>query len=382
MKLLHLADLHLGRRVGEFDLLEDQRYFLSRIPPLCAQEKVDAVLIAGDVYDKSIPPADAVALLDGFLTALADAGLAVFVIAGNHDSGERLGFGSRLLESRGLHIAGSYTGQLPCTVLQDACGPVAIWSLPFVRASTAAHFLPDADASDYDRALGAVLAAAPVDTAGRNVLLAHQFVTAAGQDTQPDGSESAAVSVGTVDNVDVRRFDAFDYVALGHIHRPQAVGRAAVRYAGSPLKYSLDECLSQKSVTLVTLGAKGDVRIETRAIAPLHDMRHITGPMARLLDPANVETPDDYMWVTLTDDTPILDAMSRIRAVYPNTMKLDYDNRLTAAQRSAQAAQDVRQKGFAELFRDFYTQVTGSAPSDAEWEAVRTLYEQGEEDVQ
>lgn len=380
IKLLHLSDLHLGKRVNEFDLIEDQKYILDQIVMICEDKKVDVVLIAGDIYDKSLPPSDAVNLLDHFLTVLVACGIQVFAISGNHDSAERLNFGSRLFETSGLHVAGVFNGKLPKLTLQDEFGPVHIWSLPFVKASTVGHFLPNEDTSTYDLALAAALSTATVNTSERNVILAHQFITAVGKETVPSGSECVSVSVGTVDNVDYTRFDSFDYVALGHIHGAQSIGRETVRYAGSPLKYSLSECKNRKSVPLVTLAKKGDVQIELLPILPLRDMRHISGPIDALLDPRHVESQDDYLWVTLTNEEPILDAMSQVKAVYPNTMKLDYDNRMSATDLASTMAQNIKQKSFEALFCDFYENVTGSTPTEVEWGIVKALHESIKED--
>ncbi len=377
MKLLHLADLHLGRRVNEFDLLEDQRAILEQILALCAARGVDAVLLAGDVYDKSIPSAEAVALLDWFFTALTAQGRQVFVISGNHDSAARLDFGSRLLALSGLHITGSFRGAPGHAVLRDEWGEVHFWSLPFVRAASVAHWLPDADTATYDRAVAAALAAAQPDPAARNVLLAHQFVTAGGAAPIASGSESA-LTVGTVDNVDYTRFDAYDYVALGHIHGAQRVGRDTVRYAGSPLKYSLSECRQQKSVPLVTLGPKGSVEVELLALHPLRDMRHLTGPLEALLDRSRAADTGDYLWVTLTDEGPVLDAMRRVKAVYPNTMKLDFAARAGLVH-AAPKAEALRQKSFAELFAEFYETAAGAAPTEAEWALLREAQARTEE---
>jgi len=375
MKLLHLADLHLGKRVNAFDLIEDQKYILDQIVKICEDKKVDAVLIAGDIYDKTLPPSDAVNLLDDFLTVLVRYGIQVLVISGNHDSAERLNFGSRLFETNGVHVSGVFSGKLPEITLQDEFGPVHIWSLPFVKATTIGHFLSDEDTTTYDLALAAALKTATVNTLERNVILAHQFITAAGKETLPSGSESVTISVGAVDNVDYKRFDAFDYVALGHIHGAQSIGRETVRYAGSPLKYSLAECQSRKSATLVTLGIKGDIHIELLPLVPLRDMRHISGPMDALLDPIHVESPDDYMWVTLTNEDPILDAMSQIKAVYPNTMKLNYDNRMSAADLPSTSAQNIEQMSFEALFCNFYENVTGSTPTEDEWKIVKDIHD-------
>ena len=365
MKLLHLADLHLGRRVNEFDLLEDQRAILEQILALCEEKQVDTVLLAGDLYDKSVPSAEAVALLDWFLTALTAQKRTVVAIAGNHDSAARLDFGSRLLSAGGLYITGSFRGAPGRVVLSDAWGEVHIHALPFIKAATVAHYLPEADTSSYSRAVAAALAASPPDSSVRSVLLAHQFVTAGGQAPEASGSETA-LNVGTVDNVDVSCFDGYDYVALGHIHSAQRVGRDTVRYAGSPLKYSLSEWQQRKTAPLITLGAKGSVDYELLTLTPRRDMRHITGPMAELLDRRRVQDTDDYLWVTLTDEKPILDAMRQVKAVYPNTMKLDFAVRRNTAAPQMRV-ETMRAKSFEALFGEFYETASGAKPTEAEW---------------
>lgn len=379
MKLLHLADLHLGKRLGEYDLLEDQARLLAQVRTLCRERQVEVILLAGDIYDRTIPPAAATELLDEFLTGLIVDGVKVFLISGNHDSGERLRFGSRLFRDKGLYITSEFTGELSRVTLTDEFGPLHIWSLPFTRLGTIRHFLPETAARSYDEGVGEILSQAPVVTSERNVILAHQFITSGGAEPTLAGSESSDVHVGTVDNVDVSHFHAFDYVALGHIHRGQQVGRETVRYSGSPLKYSLSEVRVEKSALLVTMEEKGKISIEKCPLRPLRDLRHITGPLDSLLDPAHVEQPQDFMWVTLTDETPVLDAIGQVKAVYPNTVKLDYDNSLTRAAVGMPPRQ-VRQKSLDTLFSEFYQMVTGNPPTQEEWNLVRDCLE-GEESL-
>lgn len=381
MRFLHLADLHLGKRLGEYDLLEDQTYILSQVRKLCRTCQADALLLAGDIYDKTIPPVSAIELLDEFLTSVISDGIQVFMISGNHDSGERLRFGSRIFEEKGLHITSEFTGTLPKVTLVDEYGPIHVWSMPFLRLGTIRHYLPETVNCTYDQAIGKVLTHAPVDKQERNLLLAHQFVTSSGTSPVLAGSEAPDVAVGMVDSVDVSHFREFDYVALGHIHRSQAVGRETVRYPGSPMKYSLSEVMGEKSVLLVTLGEKGVVNIEKRALTPLRDMRHITGPIAKLLDPVNVIHSTDYMWVTLTDEVPLLDAIGQVKSVYPNTLKLDYDNHMTRASMTASPLQQVSQKSLEELFSAFYRSITGMSPSQEEWKLICACLDEEEKSL-
>lgn len=377
MKLLHLADLHLGKRVNGFDLLEDQRAMLEQLLDLCDRRHPDAVLLAGDIYDAPVPPAAAVLLLDWFLTELAARGLAVLAVAGNHDSAERLDYAAGLLRGQRIFLAGQYTGAPRRVVLEDAFGPVTFDLLPFVRPATVRHFAPEAAIQDEDTALAAALAAAaPAD--GRRVLVAHQMIIAGGRMPDCAGSESCAadVHVGTVQAADAARLDGYCYAALGHIHRPQRVGRDTVRYAGSPLCYSLDECGAEKSAVVVTLSAAG-AEPELVTLHPRRAMRHLTGPLDRLTDPAAVTDPEDYIWATLTDPTPRPDAMKVLRAAYPNAMKLDYA--LGAQEDGAGPAADaarLRALSFEELFGGFFEKMHGRPMTDAEAAALRTLREE------
>ncbi len=377
MKILHLADLHLGKRICERSLLDDQRFLLNQVLQCIIQKQVDAVLIAGDVYDRPAPPPDAVTLLDGFLTALEDAGVPCLLIPGNHDSDERLAFGARLLGGAGVHLAPVFDGRLRTVTLADQYGPVQFTLLPFLRPAQVRRFFPDVPPGDYEAAIRAVLGTVDTADGGRHVLLAHQFVTAAG--AAPARCDSEMAPVGTLDNVDVSAFDGFDYVALGHIHGPQRVGRDTVRYAGSPLKFSFSEARHHKSAPLVTLGEKGDVRVELLPLTPMRDLREIRGRLDGLLDPASWAgtKTDDFMHITLTDDA-VMDAMNRVRAVYPNTLRLDFDNALTALSGAPVMAREaVRRDPFA-LFAEFYEQQNGE-PMDEEMEPiVRGLLEGGE----
>ena len=362
MKFFHLADLHLGKRLGEFDLIADQRFVLEQVVRAAGEREVDAVLLAGDLYDRPVPPAEAVELLDWFLTALTGRGIAVLAISGNHDSPERLSFASDLLRRAGLYIAGEYAGAPARVTLEDAFGPVDFTLLPFVRPSTLTPFA-GARPADTDAAVGLALEALPPDSARRNVLLAHQFVTAHG--AMPQVCDSEIAPIGGAEQVDADRFAGYDYVALGHLHGPQRVGRAEVRYAGSPLKYSFSEALHHKSFPLVTLGAKGEaVSVELLPLAALHDLRELRGPLAALTAPENVTDPEDYLHITLTDEEELIDAVGRLRAVYPNLMKLDFDNRRTRASGGATAAKQVERRSLEALFCEFYEMMNGGPMSE------------------
>lgn len=374
MKFLHLGDLHIGKNLHEFDLIDDQRYILSEILALAENKKVDAVLVAGDVYDKSIPSEAAVRLLDWFICQLACRKIKTFMISGNHDSDERLGFGSEIFRAGDVYISAKYDGELVKETVNDEFGPVNIWLMPFVKGSQVRYFHPEEQIGNYDDAVRTVIRKSEIDTGERNVLVAHQFV--AGDAVEPvlGGSESAATkSVGTVEKVGSDCFDAFDYVALGHIHAPQAVGREHIRYAGSPLKYSLSEAGKSKLVTLVNLGAKGDVSVELLPLHPRRDVRHLRGPMAQLLNKDNIAAPEDYIYVTLTDEDPISNAMEIFQQVYPNTVHIDYDNSHTRQVESADISQIGENKSFVEIVSDFYRTIYGCDISEEELKLMKEV---------
>ena len=317
MKFLHLADLHLGKRVNGFSMLEDQAHILRQILAILDDEQPDGVLIAGDVYDKSVPSVEAVELLDGFLTELRARGVPVLLISGNHDSPERLAFGGRVMDSCGIHISPVYDGALAPVTLHDEFGPVHVWLLPFVKPAHVRRWFPDADVESYTDAVAEAVAHMDIDTAARNVLVTHQFVTGGTR----SGSEE--LSVGGTDNVDSRVFAPFDYVALGHLHGAQHIGRETIRYAGSPLKYSFSEARQHKSVTVVTLGEKGDVQVRTAALTPLRELREIRGSYDELTARSFYEHTtyrSDYLHLILTDEQDVFDAMSRLRTIYPYPM--------------------------------------------------------------
>ena len=371
MKLLHLSDLHLGKRVNGFSMLEDQRVILTQIVDLAEEEKVDAVLLAGDLYDKPVPPAEAVTLLDGFLTRLSGGGIPVFAISGNHDSPERLAFATRLLAGEGIHLTAQYQGPQPPFLLQDEYGDVAIYALPYLKPALVRHWNPEADIASYEEAVSYALGQWAVDKTRRNVLLAHQFVT--GGVT----CESEERSVGGVDQIPAPLFAAFDYVALGHLHGPQSVGRPTLRYSGSPLKYSFSECGHEKSATLVTLKEKGQVEIQALPLTPCRDLREIRGAYEEVTAKSFYQgtNREDYLHVILTDEEDVPEAMGKLRTIYPNLMKLSYDNRRTQGVAEVTGAERPEEKTPLELFQDFY-QLQNNQPMAPQQEAlVRQLME-------
>ena len=373
MKFLHLADLHLGKRVNGFSMLEDQAHILRQILAILDDEQPDGVLIAGDVYDKSVPSVEAVGLLDGFLTELRARGVPVLLISGNHDSPERLAFGGRVMDSCGIHISPVYDGALAPVTLQDAFGPVHVWLLPFVKPAHVRRWFPDADIESYTDAVAEAVAHMDIDTAARNVLVTHQFVTGGTR----SGSEE--LSVGGTDNVDSGVFAPFDYVALGHLHGAQHIGRETIRYAGSPLKYSFSEARQHKSVTVVTLGEKGDVQVRTVALPPLRELREIRGSYDALPARSFYEHTtyrSDYLHLILTDEQDVFDAMSRLRTIYPYLMTLDYDNARTRAAGGMSVPAETERRTPLELFETLYQRQNHQPMSEVQREYIAQLMEQ------
>lgn len=416
MRVLHVSDLHIGKRVNGMSMLDDQRFILRQILDIAAKRQVSALLIAGDVYDKASPSAEAVTVFDAFLTEAAAAGLRVLAIPGNHDSAERIAYAQGLLEAQGVWFPPVYEGEIEHVELEDDYGPVTFWLLPFLKPGDVRRFFPDAEiGDDYSAALRAALGACNVDQGKRNVVLSHQLVTACG--AAPERADDE-IKLGGIDNVDVSVYDAFDYVALGHVHRPQRVGRDTVRYSGSPLKYSFSEARYGKSVALVELGAKapGDavgacVSVELIPLEPLHDVREVRGTLADVLamgeaaaeGSANAGGDDacdgaaeddafaavavrnparDYLHITLSDEHPQLDAMAKIHEVFPNAMTLDYDSVTVFVDRpQAQAAVDPDSMDTLELFETFYQAQVGNELDGVQRAFVQKTIAQVEDSV-
>lgn len=377
MKLIHLSDLHLGKRVFAFSMLEDQRHILSQITALVEKERPDAVLIAGDVFDKPTPSAEAVTLLDDFLVDLSRLACPVFLISGNHDSPERLAFGGRLMAGSGIHLAPVYDGQVRPFLLQDRHGPVALYLLPFLKPAHVRRFFPDAEISSYTDALAAAIGAMDIDPAVRSVLVTHQFVTGAAR------SESEELSVGGTDNVDASVFAPFDYVALGHLHSPQNVGRETLRYCGTPLQYAFSEKI-QKSVTVVELEEKGRTAVRTVPLTPLRKLVELRGSYEEVTRRSFYETagyPEDYVHITLTDEMDIPEAMGMLRTIYPRLMKLSYDNHRTRTGASVQAEEAEPPASPLELLEEFYQAQNGAPLSPDQRRFAQDLMEEIWEDL-
>ena len=374
MKLMHVGDLHLGRSLGDFDLTEDQEYMLGQLLGIVEKQAVDAVLIAGDVYDKAIPSEAATRMLDYFLSSLAKRNVNVYMVSGNHDSDERLNYGSSLFETNHIFISTKYDGNLYKQTLKVDKVEADIYLLPFVKASQVRHFLTDAKIESYDDAVRAILDKADIDRSRINILVAHQFVMGKSEDPELSGSESLGTqSVGTVEKIGYDCFDLFDYAALGHIHSPQQVGRKEVRYSGSPLKYSLSEVNNEKSVSLITVSGKGKLEIELVPVKPIRNMRHLKGKIKDLLDKERITAPEDFIYATLTDEEIVNDAMGIFQQVYPNTVKIDYDNSHTREIELADISRIAEKRSFAELISDFYRQMYGCEISEEEMDVMRTV---------
>lgn len=377
MKLVHLSDLHLGKRVNEFSMIEDQEYILIQIINRIDEIKPDAVIIAGDIYDKSVPSEEAVRLWDDFLSKLAKRKLEVYAISGNHDSAVRFAQNSRIIDQAGIHLSPAYDGKLMHFTIPDEysekSGDVNLYMLPFIKPAVVRSFYPEEDIKDYTDAVRVALehADGSIDPRKRNILVAHQFVTGA------ERCESEEITVGGLDNVDASVFDDFDYVALGHIHGPQKVKRDTIRYSGTPLKYSFSEKDHHKSLTVVTVKEKGQVQIELVPFEPMHDLRQIRGTYEELSDKRNYEGTrrEDYIHAILTDEEDIPDAISKLRIIYPNLMKLTYDNTRTRENKVIEGATDIERKSPIELFEEFYEKQNNQEMSDEQRELVSGLIE-------
>lgn len=373
MRFIHISDLHIGKRVNEFSMLEDQAFILTRIINIIDEKKADAVIIAGDVYDKAIPSAEAVELFDDFLVRLANRGLKVFVISGNHDSAERIAFGGRLMDKSGIYMSPVYSGKVEPVVLSDEYGEINVYMLPFVKPANVRRYHPESEIASYTDAVKAAVDAMTIDRAERNILVTHQFVTGAVR------TESEEVSVGGSDNVDACVFADFDYVALGHIHRSQKCMSEHILYSGTPLKYSFSEAKDQKSVTVLDIGKKGELSLDLVPLSPLRDMAELKGTYDELTLKSfweNTSYTQDYIHITLTDEEDVPDALSKLRVIYKNIMKLDYDNKRTRTANEINGADSIAEKTPFEHFSTFYELQNGQAMSEEQQAFVKGIIEQ------
>ena len=373
VKFLHIADLHLGKRLNGVSFLEDQISLLNQISALAAAERADAVVIAGDVYQKASPQSEAMAAFDAFVTRLAAAGIRVLVISGNHDSAQRISYFSALVRNAGVYVSEEFTGTVQTVALSDAFGEVRFGLLPFLKPIQARRFYPDEKIETYEDAVRAVLRHSPVDPAARNVLVCHQFVTGA------ETCDSEETAVGGLDRVDASAFDDYDYVALGHIHGPQRLKRDTLRYAGSLMKYSFSEVNHRKSVTVVEMLEKGDVRLHTVPLTAPHDMRTVEGMLS---DVMAMPYSEDYVWVTIHDELPPPDARVTISTVFPNMLKFSVVNSKTKMDIDVLAREQMESKSIPELFSDFYRlQNNDVAPGERHLEMLTAILKELEGEV-
>ena len=371
MKFIHLSDLHLGKRVNEYQMLDDQAYILKKIINIIDDEVPDGVIIAGDIYDKSVPSAEAVGLFDDFLVRLAKRKLEVFIISGNHDSPERIAFGSRIMDASGIHLSPVYDGKILPFSMQDEHGTVDIYMLPFIKPAHVRMFC-DEEISSYTDAINYVISNLDIKPKNRNIIVTHQFVTGASR------SESEEISIGGSDNVNADVFAPFDYVALGHIHSPQNCGSDHIRYCGTPLKYSFSEAKDHKSVTVVELAEKGKVSYRTVELVPQHDLVELKGTYAELTLKSFYEGStwqEDYTHITLTDEEDIRDVIGKLRTIYHRLMKLDYDNKRTRLNMEINSVTDVESKSPLELFSDFYKLQNNQPMTQEQFDYVKLLIE-------
>lgn len=369
MKIMHLSDLHIGKKVNEYSMLQDQIYILKEILRIIDNEKVETVIIAGDVYDRSLPPNEALELFDEFLYQLSSRNVNVFVISGNHDSPERISYGGRMMTENKIFLSPVYDGNVKPISLNDDYGEVNFYMLPFIRPADIRRYFPDENIENYTDAVKVAIDNMNVDFSERNILITHQFVTGA------ELSESEDIIVGGTDNVSGEVFDGFDYVALGHIHREQTVGKDNIRYCGTPLKYSFSEAKHIKSVTILDFRDKENIEYSKIPLTPLRDMREIRGTYDELTLKSNYENTnvDDYLHITLTDEEDIPDAIGKLRSIYPNIMKLDYDNLRTRGSGIVDAIENIESKSPFELFADLFKQQNNQDMSEEQEEIMRNL---------
>ncbi len=350
MRFLHCGDLHIGKQVNGFSMLEDQKYILKEILNIIDKKTLDGIIIAGDIYDKTVPSAEAVKIFDSFLVQLVARNLKIFAISGNHDSAERIAFGSRIMNAKDVYMSPVFDGEATKVTVKDEYGLLNVYMLPFIKPIHARAVFPDNKIENYEDAVAMAIASSNVDSLERNILITHQFVAGS------ERSESEEMSVGGTDSIPIEVFNKFDYVALGHIHKPQKIGRETMRYSGSPLKYSFSEAKYDKSVVIVDVKEKGIIEIETVPLDPIHDMVEIKGNYMDIMLKEYYDKLDteDYFHITLTDEEDIPDALNKLRTVYKNIMKLDYDNARTRENKRIEVIKENRAKTPIQWVSEFY----------------------------
>ncbi len=378
MKFLHISDLHIGKKLREADFSQDQVYILEEIICIVDNEKPDGIIIAGDIYDRSVPPANAVNIFDDFLTQLEKRSVKVFVVSGNHDSPERLNFGKEIMGKNRIYIAGTFKGKMDQIILEDEYGFINVYLLPFIKPSVVSNFYRDIDIDSYEMAAKVVIDEAIIDQTQRNILVAHQFVTNAG--VEPEKSESEVLSIGGLDNIDVSVFEPFDYVALGHIHGPQKIGRETIRYSGTPLKYSFSECKQIKSVTCIEIKEKNKIEISLIPLHPIKDMRIIKDKLDNLLHESKYTQAncEDYIHAIITDEEDIYDPIGKLRTVYSNILLLEVENAKTNINENSRssASGDVATRSPMDLFQEFFINQNNVDLTDTQKKIMLDIFEE------
>jgi len=375
MKILHTSDLHIGKRVNEYSMLDEQRFILKKILGYAQEEQPDAIILAGDIYDKSIPSEESVSLFDDFLVDMATLGKAIFIISGNHDSAERISFASRIMKASKVYLSSAYDGKVDPIIINDGSMETAFYMLPFIKPSLVQHYAEDdVDIKTYNDAMKYVIDNMSIDKKRRNILITHQFITDA------ERSESEDIMVGGIDNIDASTFDKFDYVALGHLHRPQYCGRVTIRYSGSPLKYSFSEVNDKKSISIIELDGEAEPRITERYLSPMHDWHDLRGTFEELTDEkyyTGNDLQEAFVRVTLTDEDDIPDGVRKLRTVYHRLMELRYDNsRTRAGQTSIGAPVNINKLDPKELFEGLYQKQNARDLSDEQNKYLSDLIKQ------
>lgn len=378
MKFLHISDLHIGKKLREADFSLDQIHILEEIVSIVDNEKPDGILIAGDIYDRSVPPANAVNIFDDFLTKLENRNIKVFLISGNHDSPDRLNYGKQIMGKNQIYIAGTFKGKLDKVVLEDEFGVLNVYLLPYIKPSFVANYYKKLEIDSYEMAAKVVIDSAHIDQTQRNILVAHQFVTNAG--VEPEKSESEILSIGGLDNIDVSVFDSFDYVALGHIHGPQKIGRKTVRYSGTPLKYSFSECNHKKSVSCIEMKEKNNIEISEILLHPIKDMRIIKDEIDHLLHDEKYigGNCEDYIHAIITDEEDIYDPIGKLRTVFSNVLLLEVQNTKTSTNENSRtsASGDVANRSPMDLFLEFFINQNNVDLSDSQKKIMLDIFEE------
>ncbi len=375
MKIIHLSDLHIGKRVNEISMIEEQKHMLEQILDMIQKERIDAVIVAGDVFDKSSPSAESVEILDDFLAALAVRKIKCFIVSGNHDSAERIAYGGRIMKDSGIYLSPAYQGSIETITLEDEYGTIGFYLFPFIKPIHVRQFASEPVIESYQDAYLELTKDIKIDLGIRNVAISHQLFHWRGE--LPERSESESFSVGGLESIDISLLDGFDYVALGHIHKPQTVGRETARYCGSPLKYSFSEANHIKSAVIINLQEKGDISLDFIPIIPKRDMREIKGPLKQLISETTVRKANqqDYLHITLTDEDEIVDAIGKVRAVYPNVMRLDFENSRTRESEFPVLSESLSYQTPNQVFAEFYQMQNGAAMDEEKGRVVDEIFE-------